>query len=87
MSELNPAVPAGAIVVAVRQIVLFGAESATGWQQVGRTGFRTFVPDRAEPMPLQGGDAIRFARVARDEMTRLEQDGDRMGGARLEVLQ
>ncbi|MBY6006666.1 allophanate hydrolase subunit 1 [Salipiger bermudensis] len=86
MSELNPSVPAGALVVAVRQFVLFGAESATGWQQVGRAAFRTFVPARAEPMPLQGGDAIRFAKASADEIARLGDVPDRMGGAKLEVL-
>ena len=86
LSELTPSVPAGALVVAVRQFVLFGAESATGWQQVGRAAFRSFVPARAEPMPLRGGDAIRFARAPADEIARLSEDPDRMGGAQLEVL-
>ncbi|WP_417743541.1 5-oxoprolinase subunit B family protein [Salipiger sp.] len=86
LSELTPSVPAGALVVAVRQFVLFGAESATGWQQVGRAAFRSFVPARAEPMPLRGGDAIRFARAPADEIARLSEDTDRMGGATLEVL-
>ncbi|WP_028094851.1 5-oxoprolinase subunit B family protein [Pseudodonghicola xiamenensis] len=86
MAQLNPSVPAGALVVAVRQFVLFGAASATGWQQVGRAAFRTFVPEREPPMPLLGGDAIRFAPAAWDEIADLAEDGDRMGGARLEVL-
>lgn len=86
MSELNPSAPAGALVVAVRQFVLFGAGSATGWQQVGRAAFRTFVPDRAQPMPLQGGDAIRFARATSDEIAGLAEAGDHMGGAQLEIL-
>lgn len=86
MSQLNPSVPAGALVVAVRQFVLFGADSATGWQQVGRAAFRTFVPEREPPMPLQGGDAIRFARATSEEIARLTEAGDHMGGAKLEVL-
>lgn len=86
MSQLNPAAPAGALVVAVRQFVLFGADSATGWQQVGLAAFRTFVPDRAEPMPLRGGDAIRFVRAPADEILSLTKDTARMGGAVLEVL-
>ncbi|MBP0481695.1 5-oxoprolinase subunit B family protein [Sagittula salina] len=86
MAELNPSVPAGALVVAVRQFVLFGAESATGWQQVGRAAFRTFVPAREEPTLLQGGDAIRFAHATPAEIDTLEKGGDPMGGARLEVL-
>lgn len=86
MSQLNPSVPAGALVVAVRQFVLFGAESATGWQQVGRAAFRTFWPEREPPMPLQGGDAIRFARATSDEIAALAGGSDPMGGAKLEVL-
>lgn len=86
MSQLNPSAPAGALVVAVRQFVLFGAASATGWQQVGRAAFRTFVPDRTPPMLLQGGDAIRFARASSEEIAGLAEAGDPMGGARLEVL-
>ncbi|MEQ3624507.1 MAG: carboxyltransferase domain-containing protein [Celeribacter sp.] len=86
MAELNPSVPAGALVVAVRQFVLFGAESATGWQQVGRAAFRTFVPERTPPMPLDGGDAIRFARASADDIARLTEADDPMGGAKLEML-
>lgn len=86
LSELTPTVPAGAVVVAVRQIVLFGSASATGWRQIGRAAFRTFVPERREPMPLRGGDAIRFAPASAAEIDALSGEGDRMGGARLEVL-
>lgn len=86
LSELTPSVPAGAVVVAVRQIVLFGADSATGWQQVGRAAFRTFRPERDPPMPLHGGDAIRFAPASAEEIARLATGDDPMGGARLEVL-
>lgn len=86
LGELTPRVPAGAVVVAVRQVVIFGAPSATGWRQVGRTTFRTFVPDRDPPMPLRAGDGIRFARVPAAELAAIEAGGDPLGGARLEIL-
>lgn len=86
MAELNPSVPAGAVVVAVRQIVMFGAESATGWRQVARAGFRSFRPERDEPMPLRAGDAIRYAPVSAAEMATLAEAPDGLGGARLELL-
>ncbi|WP_122112144.1 5-oxoprolinase subunit B family protein [Paracoccus alkanivorans] len=85
-SELTPTVPAGAIVVAVRQLVMFGASSATGWRQVGRSAFRSFRPERDTPMPLRAGDAIRFAPVPASEIEALEQAADGLGGARLKVL-
>ena len=76
---------AGAVVVAVRQIVIFGAASTTGWRQVARTGFRTFVPDRETPMLLKAGDAIRYAPIGAAEIEGL-MTPDGMGGARLEIL-
>lgn len=84
LPDLTPQVPAGAVVVALRQIVIFGAASATGWRQIGRTAFRSFAPDRADPMPLRAGDAIRYAPVTAAEMTALEAAPDALGGARLE---
>jgi KipI family sensor histidine kinase inhibitor len=86
LSELTPTVPAGAVVVAVRQVVVFGASSSTGWRQVGQAAFRSFRADRAEPMPLRNGDAIRFARADAAEIATLTDGPDGMGGARLEVL-
>ncbi|MBL4916242.1 5-oxoprolinase subunit B family protein [Szabonella alba] len=84
-TALTPQVPAGALVVAVRQVVLFANASATGWRQAGRCAFRPFLPDRAQPFALRAGDAIRFAPVAEAELAALE-GGDGLGGARLESL-
>lgn len=86
LSDLTPSVPAGAVVVAVRQIVMFGAPSATGWRQIARSAFRTFLPERAEPMPLRPGDAIRYAPVSDSEIATLARHEDGLGGAKLEVL-
>lgn len=86
MSELNPQVPAGALVSAVRQLVMFTSGSATGWRQIAQTGFRCFDPARGIPMPLQPGDAIRYAPVGAGEMPGLIAAPDGLGGARLEVL-
>ena len=85
LAEMTPNVPVGSVVVAVRQIVIFGAASTTGWRQVARTGFRTFVPDRETPMLLKAGDAIRYAPIGAAEIEGL-MTPDGMGGARLEIL-
>lgn len=86
LSDLTPSVPAGAVVVAVRQLTMFGAQSATGWRHIAVSGFRTFMPERAEPMPLRAGDAIRYAAVPASELETLARHSDGLGGARLEVL-
>ena len=87
MADLAPRVPAGAVVVAVRQIVMFGAASATGWRQVGCSAFRTFLPDRETPMPLRAGDAIRYRSIPAEELAELSERSDGMGGATVEVLE
>lgn len=85
-SELNPEVPAGALVAAVRQFVLFTNPSTTGWRHIGQTGFRPFLQHRRESFLLKGGDAIRFVAVADNEMRGLNADPDGIGGAKCEVL-
>ena len=80
-TALTPTVPAGAIVVAIQQIVLFSGPSTTGWRQVGLTRFRPFQRERAEPFALRQGDAIRFHAAPELPMT-----PDGMGGARCEAL-
>lgn len=87
LSDLTPQVPAGALVVALRQVVMFGNASATGWQQVGRCAFRSFQPDRRPPMPLKPGDSIRFAAVSASDLAALEGAPDGLGGARLRHLE
>lgn len=63
-SALTPQVPAGALVVAVRQVVLFANPSATGWRWVGQTAFRPFRPELADAFALRIGDEVQFEAVA-----------------------
>ncbi|MGI3170919.1 5-oxoprolinase subunit B family protein [Pseudooceanicola sp. C21-150M6] len=82
MTELNPMVPRGALAVAVRQIVLFANKSPTGWRQVARCAFQVFQPQAETPAPLCAGDEVRLIRASDEEMDRLLNSGDVMGGAR-----
>lgn len=77
-------VPAGALVAAIRQLVLFANPSPTGWIQIARTSFRPFDARADDPTPLRAGDQIRFARVPGSDLARLCDEP--LGGARLEVL-
>ncbi|SFJ55333.1 5-oxoprolinase subunit B family protein [Jannaschia pohangensis] len=84
---LTPKVPEGALVVAVRQFVLFGTEAPTGWRQVGRTLFGCFEPSRTRPIALSPGDEVTFPSVSPGELRdRAAEDSDRLGGATWEVL-
>ena len=82
--DLTPRVEAGALVVAVRQFVLFPTASKTGWRQVGRAAFRPFRPEARAPFLLQAGDAVRLEQVAKSEWQSLENT--ELGGAHCEEL-
>lgn len=85
-SGLTPKVPAGALVVAIRQLVLFAAASSTGWRHVGQTAFRPFDLERETPILLSPGDEIRFDAITDTELAELES-GDSLGGAQWEALE
>ena len=84
-SELTPKVPAGALVVAIRQFVLFTAAMPTGWRHVGQTAFRPFDLNREAPIVYAPGDEIRFATINAAELAELEA-GDSMGGAQWDAV-
>lgn len=86
-AALTANVPVGALVVAIRQLVLFSAATPTGWRHVGQTAFRAFRPEAAVPFALSAGDEIRFRAVGEGELAAIraaDRSGD--GGARVEVL-
>lgn len=84
---LTPSVPAGALVTAVQQLVLFSAATPTGWRHIGQTAFRTFRPWTASPFPLSVGDEMTFPKVSRAELEEILAKNDTgQGGAEQEVL-
>jgi len=85
-STLTSQVPAGALVTAVRQLVLFANPSPTGWRQIGMSAFRPFAPTSDTPILLRAGDAMHFVRASADDIERLTASGDPMGGATCQSL-
>ena len=83
-SELTPRVPAGALVVAIQQLVLFTAAMPTGWRHIGSTAFRTFDPAREIPVALTPGDEITFTAIPEDALPDLRRET--YGGAKWELL-
>lgn len=82
LTGLTPQVPAGALVVAVRQFVLFANPSPTGWRQVGLTKIPLFDVNAALPFALKAGDEMLFEAISEHDFALLETDI--MGGAKLE---
>ncbi|WP_170588972.1 5-oxoprolinase subunit B family protein [Ruegeria arenilitoris] len=82
--ELTPRVPEGALVVALRQLVLFSVTTPTGWQHVGQTAIRLFQPDVPEPFLLRPGDEVQFTPTDPETLVRMRSDP--RGGASCEAL-
>ena len=77
-------VPIGAVVVAVRQVIVFATSGPTGWRQVGMTRFRGFRPDDADqPIAIAPGDEIRLRAVGAEEFETLSAPD---GGATVEEI-
>ncbi len=80
-------VPAGALVQAISQFVLFTAPAPTGWRHVGQTAFRCFRPGQAVPIPLTPGDEMVFEPVSRADFMRIRaRDETGAGGATSERI-
>jgi len=78
-------VPEAAIVLAIRQLVLFANPSPTGWQHVGQTAFRCFRPELDDPFAFRPGDEVQFHTVPEAEFDKLAGADD--GGATCEALE
>ncbi|MEP5731706.1 MAG: carboxyltransferase domain-containing protein [Sulfitobacter sp.] len=84
---LTKSVPPGALVIAIRQLIIFTNAAPTGWRHIGQTAFKTFRPDAAQPFTLAPGDELTFPAVSRAEYENiLAQDTDGLGAADYEAL-
>lgn len=70
-TSLTPQVPAGALVVAIRQAIIFTAPAPTGWWWVGTTAFRPFRPESETPFALRPGDTVTLQATTADHIAAL----------------
>lgn len=84
---LTKSVPSGALVVAIRQLVVFTNATPTGWRHVGQTAFRTFRQNTAQPFALTPGDELIFPQVSRSALEDIiAKDTSGNGGAEQEAI-
>ncbi|MCL6282788.1 allophanate hydrolase subunit 1 [Ruegeria sp. 2012CJ41-6] len=85
--ELTPMVPAGALILAISQFVLFSGPAPTGWRHVGQTAFRCFRPERKHSFALAAGDEMIFEAVSPEAFAAIDdRDAGSNGGARVEAI-
>ena len=88
MEHVNPKVPGGALVVAIRQVIIFAADNPTGWRHIGQTAFQCFRPQQSDnPFALRPGDELQFQSVSAEQLFNLKsQDHSGDGGAVIRAL-
>lgn len=85
LKELTPKVPQGALVVAIRQLIIFANDTPTGWRHIGQTAFRCFRPEAEEPFALRPGDEISLRAIDAEELQAIrDRDRSGLGGAEIE---
>jgi len=60
-------VPAGSVAIAQSQTGIYPIESPGGWQIIGRTPVKLFVPEKEPPALLRMGDLVQFYPIGEDE--------------------
>ncbi len=85
-TELTPMVPRGALVLAIRQFVLFSSSTPTGWRHVGQTGLMLFRPESETPFALRAGDELQFDPVSKADFLKLREEDAVFGGAACEEI-
>lgn len=75
-SEPRGLIPAGSVGIAGNQTGVYPLSSPGGWQLIGRTPTRLFVPSQHPPSLLKAGDKVRFYSISEQEFEcRFEKEG------------
>jgi KipI family sensor histidine kinase inhibitor len=85
-TTLTDSLPRGALISAVRQLIIWAADAPTGWRHIGQTAFRVYLPETPDPFAFQPGDAVQFSAVSDSDFRDIQANTDTNGGATCEVL-
>ena len=67
-------IPAGSVGIAGKQTGVYPFETPGGWQIIGRTPLKLFLPEQNPPTLLRAGDRIRFVAISEQEYMELAGD-------------
>ncbi|MBY6037132.1 5-oxoprolinase subunit PxpB [Fictibacillus nanhaiensis] len=67
-------IPAGSVGIAGKQTGVYPIETPGGWQLIGKTPRKLFLPNGATPSLLQAGDQIKFEPITVEEFQRWEEN-------------
>lgn len=66
-------IPAGSVGIAGKQTGVYPIETPGGWQLIGKTPRKLFLPEGETPSLLQAGDQIKFVPISIEEFQRIEE--------------
>lgn len=70
-------IPAGSVGIAGTQTGLYPLVSPGGWQLIGRTPLKVFMPGSSDPFLYKAGDFLQFESVSATEFSRIERAVER----------
>ena len=82
LTTLTREVPKGAIIVAIKQLIIFTAPSPTGWRHIGQCAFDCFRPNQINPFALRPGDEVSLRDITAKDLSHIQaKDRTGNGGA------
>ncbi len=87
LTEITPQVPKGALIAAIRQLIIFQRPAPTGWRHIGQTAFDCYREGADDPFPLSPGDEVTFRIIPPEELDEIKAtDRSGNGGATRKAL-
>jgi inhibitor of KinA len=69
-------IPAGSVGIAGKQTGVYPIETPGGWQLIGKTPRKLFLPEGDTPSLLRAGDQIKFEPISAEEFQKWEENED-----------
>ena len=69
LTALTRQVPKGALIVAIKQLIIFTAPSPTGWRHIGQCAFDCFRPDQENPFAFRPGDEVSLRDISSKDLS------------------
>ena len=87
LTALTRQVPKGALIVAIKQLIIFTAPSPTGWRHIGQCAFDCFRPDELNPFALRPGDEVSLRDIGAKDLSQIKaKDRTGNGGATISPI-
>ena len=82
LTTLTRRVPKGALIIAIKQLIIFASPNPTGWRHIGQCAFDCFRPNQKNPFAFNPGDEVSLREISANELSIIKTtDNTGNGGA------